>query len=1062
MNNNSSDGRPNNTQAPALAVDTHLDETQLRERLDRLLHAYGKGGKGSNGSKVSGFRDGLGAGTRGRGNYRRTSPRATKYKGYVEEGSFFCIFPESECGPLYASQPVVYYLDHFDREDAHIVHALDLSPKGGWTTFSLVALTHATLDHDSWEDVGEETDTTDWIRGVAPLAGVSDIGYVAGGDEVGDSIGAVIFAETLDELLDEIEQRQRRPLPELEAAVPNGLPAEMLAQARRMVELVTRVEDIVAQEEAEHADARPGTEVRAARAGRVGGSPGIGGASDKFSRTEAVKKAVSKLVAEGVGEGEGEGKTEGEYGCLSVSTYYRWRSRCLQHNFSIPLIASGMRRRTRGHTRMTKAQMHMVDKHILEYRHLRPARLYNTLYSTWRWTRGRWIDPALCRDRVREDLAAELLDHARVPMQAILNNPEKAMLLTRVVLPSRAWFFLRYEMLKAQPDLGRKVTTERYGKELWDASYRVFDSFVRRAQLPLQFVFADHYLLDVFVVDPQTRKKVKRLWLTVLIDAYSRAILGFALLWEEPCIESVQSALQHAIWPKSPRVELQRAAANNAYTTSRYTLDELAALSAEATGEGEGVSISIGGANVGDDADASARTSTLSSLYAPGNGPLLLSPDAVAGLPYASYGIPQALFLDNAWAHHSHSLEALAREISMHRRFTSIDLVFRPPYMARLGALVERLFGNLSGRIKEHLRGAGAIQASNPKAVREAAERACLLYWDVYRIIYILILEYMHTPHRELNGLTPNQQWLHGTASIRPRVPSLTEAVRRRFWRLMPGTRLMTRQGICAFGLHYKWSGSAQPAATREAAGKDAERDAEGQKVDGTRRGEQGGLPLFEDNNERVRYCLRWEPRDIRRVALFQASTGKYVGDLYADELRQADDTYLPCSIWQWTAAKQLAGPGAAKQQVLDLIQFENENRALQEERRAEQRNAGRRARKKAALGNGTAKGRGRGGTESRRGRGRGGRAGHADNGREYGVPTSSGPLALPRHSSSPSSPSSSASSASARTEAEAATKALHLDVPEAANDGYNRYDAHGYGGLLSDFLDADAEADDY
>lgn len=45
------------------------------------------------------------------------------------------------------------------------------------------------------------------------------------------------------------------------------------------------------------------------------------------------------------------------------------------------------------------------------------------------------------------------------------------------------------------------------------------------------------------------------MWLTVLIDAYPRSILGIALLYEYPCIESIQGALFHAIWPK---LELER------------------------------------------------------------------------------------------------------------------------------------------------------------------------------------------------------------------------------------------------------------------------------------------------------------------------------------------------------------------------------------------------------------------------------------------------------------------------------------------------------------------------
>ena len=79
----------------------------------------------------------------------------------------------------------------------------------------------------------------------------------------------------------------------------------------------------------------------------------------------------------------------------------------------------------------------------------------------------------------------------------------------------------------------------------------LFERFARTATLPLQHVFADHYRMDVLHVDDEFRKALSRLWLTLLIDAYSRAVLGLLLGYEDPCIESIQGALHHAIWPKS-------------------------------------------------------------------------------------------------------------------------------------------------------------------------------------------------------------------------------------------------------------------------------------------------------------------------------------------------------------------------------------------------------------------------------------------------------------------------------------------------------------------------------
>jgi len=121
---------------------------------------------------------------------------------------------------------------------------------------------------------------------------------------------------------------------------------------------------------------------------------------------------------------------------------------------------------------------------------------------------------------------------------------------------------------------------------------------------------------------------------------------------------------------------------------------------------------------------------------------------------WACFGIPLQLLLDNAWAHHSHSLENLARVLSRNGTYNAIDLVFRPPYKGRYGAIIERLFKNFSGQVKELVD--GAIVSSDPKIKRAAAKEACFLYADLYRLFHQLILTYQHSPHRELQDMTPH------------------------------------------------------------------------------------------------------------------------------------------------------------------------------------------------------------------------------------------------------------------------------------------------------------------
>ena len=339
-----------------------------------------------------------------------------------------------------------------------------------------------------------------------------------------------------------------------------------------------------------------------------------------------------------------------------------------------------------GHTRSTKTRVYKLAQDILEKR-----------------TQGYWIDPDRCGASIPENLVTELLD-LNIPMQALLDNPEKRELLTKITMPSTGWFSGYTRYVEAQPDQGERLIIERLGQGVWEQFHLVFDTFVHRAQFPLHYVFADHWLLDAWIVDEETRQQSSRLWLTLLIDAYSRSILGMALLYEDPCIESIQQALKHAIWEKTSHLDL-------------------------------GIE-----------------------------------------QEWACYGIPLQLFLDNAWAHHSHSLENLARVLSRGGTYNSIDLVFRPPYKGRYGAIIERLFKNFSGQIKELV--AGAIQSSNPKAMRAARSAACLLYPDMNRLLHQLILKYQHTPHRELQNMTPHQKWSEGIQSSGfPLPPPFTPAM---------------------------------------------------------------------------------------------------------------------------------------------------------------------------------------------------------------------------------------------------------------------------------------------
>lgn len=516
---------------------------------------------------------------------------------------------------------------------------------------------------------------------------------------------------------------------------------------------------------------------------------------------------------------------------VSLATYYRYRACYQRFSGDRGQIAASFRRKSFSQSRLNPVQQHFIDTLILRFYarqpRIRPASLYKIALATRQRTNGKWIDSQSCAN-VPQDLVTELLN-PDIPMSIILSNPEKQALLTNVEVPSRSWLYSYLRWFEQQPEQGKKVMTARYGKAMWEREQMVFDTFVTRAAFPLQYVFADHWLLDVFIVDEATRQHPVRLWLTVLLDAYSRCVLGMALLHETPCIESIQQALQHAIWPKTSH--------------QQYGLEET----------------------------------------------------------WVCYGIPQQLSLDNAWAHHSHSLENLARLLSQNGEYNSMDLLFRPPYKGRYGALVERFFGNLSQQVKQHL--PGAIQSSLPQAVRQAAGNARLLYTDIERILHQLILEYQHTPHRELKGLSPHEKWVEGMTWHLAYVPAKTPEMARLFWRLSPKTRVLSNKGIHAFGMTY-WSTDLQHVPRIDIAGKP------------------------------IRYRFRYDPHDISRLALFK--DGHWLTDIEAKELRLADGSVRPLSLWErdWHL-KQAREADASHSHWLDFI---HEMDGLSQQRLREQK----------------------------------------------------------------------------------------------------------------------------
>src|SRR6266852_883268 len=591
------------------------------------------------------------------------------------------------------------------------------------------------------------------------------------------SPSAPLFAPTLEALHQQIEERYGRAL----GTTTHDLPEGYVIKAHVVTSVVETVRRLVESDE-RRAKAR----------------------GEAISHQQAIRRALITVNKTTI-RMQIRGTSQDIKLHAGLTTYYKYERLYEISHGDEAQIAASFRRATFRLPRMRAAQFHFIDLCLLLYygnTRSTKTRVYKLAQDILeKRTHGYWVDPEPCGASIPENLVTELLD-LKIPMQAILDNQEKAALLTEIEIPSPAWFYAYAKYVEAQPDQGETLITQRLGKGMWEQFHLVFDTFVHRAQFPLQYVFADHWLLDAWIVDEETRAKPSRLWLTLLIDSYSRSILGMALLYEDPCIESIQQALKHAIWEKTSHLD--------------FGIEQ----------------------------------------------------------EWACYGIPLQLFLDNAWAHHSHSLENLARVLSRNGTYTAIDLVFRPPYRGRYGAIIERLFKNFSGQVKELV--AGAIQSSDPKEIRRAANNACLLYPDMNRLLHQLILKYQHSPHRELGGLTPHQKWSEGLQSSGfPVPPPFTPAMDRLFMRMHPQTRQVRSTGIPVFGLNY-WST------------------------------ELGGIERVDREGKAVQYNFRYDPVDISRIALFR--NGEWIGDGYARELQQADGTFLHLSLAEWKIAKRLGG----------------------------------------------------------------------------------------------------------------------------------------------------------
>ncbi|OCH28961.1 integrase [Aliivibrio fischeri] len=105
-----------------------------------------------------------------------------------------------------------------------------------------------------------------------------------------------------------------------------------------------------------------------------------------------------------------------------------------------------------------------------------------------------------------------------------------------------------YNRINALPKY--EVALKRYGKRYADINYRKVGK-MREATRPLEYVEIDHTPLDLILLDDELEIPLGRPYLTILIDRYSKCIIGYNISFRPPSFESIRHAFCNACLDKS-------------------------------------------------------------------------------------------------------------------------------------------------------------------------------------------------------------------------------------------------------------------------------------------------------------------------------------------------------------------------------------------------------------------------------------------------------------------------------------------------------------------------------
>ena len=224
-----------------------------------------------------------------------------------------------------------------------------------------------------------------------------------------------------------------------------------------------------------------------------------------------------------------------------------WQTAVKRFRVLKPLLDMGSSERTLAHV---KKAAHALDKH--------PATVYRWIEN---YERSERLSVFLRKERSDRgtsrlsDKVEKIIDAAIRKIYLKAERPDVAAVIEEVYLQCykskikkrpapntiRARVSILSDRLKVEKREGKKRAAEKY---------EPIKGHFPGADRPLAVAQIDHTPMDVVVVDEEHRQPIQRPSLTVVIDVYSRMVLGFAIYLEKPSAFTAGLAIAHAVLPK--------------------------------------------------------------------------------------------------------------------------------------------------------------------------------------------------------------------------------------------------------------------------------------------------------------------------------------------------------------------------------------------------------------------------------------------------------------------------------------------------------------------------------